>query len=110
MNLVTPVTVEKLQKALHVKAKEEARFRFYRLYDKVYRTDILAYAYRLCRANGGAPGVDNQTFEQIESAGLEGWLGELATDLRSKAYRADSVRRVWIEKENGVQGVRLPEP
>lgn len=103
MSLVTPVTVEKLQKALHAKAKEEAGFRFYRLYDKVYRTDILAYAYRLCRANGGAPGVDSQTFEQIESAGLEGWLGELATDLRSKAYRADPVRRVWIEKENGKQ-------
>jgi group II intron reverse transcriptase/maturase len=103
MSLVTPVTVEKLQKALHAKAKGEAGFRFYRLYDKVYRTDILAYAYRLCRANGGAPGVDSQTFEQIESAGLEGWLGELATDLRSKAYRTDSVRRVWIEKENGKQ-------
>lgn len=101
MSLTTPAKVGKLQKALHVKAKEQTEYRFYQLYDKVYRTDILAFAYRLCRANAGSPGVDGQTFERIESSGLAEWLGELATDLRNKAYRADPVRRVWIEKENG---------
>lgn len=103
MSLTTPLKVEKLQKALHAKAKEEAEFRFYQLYDKIYRPDFLAYAYRLCRANDGAPGVDGQTFEQIESSGLTEWLDELAKGLRNKAYRASAVRRVWIEKENGKQ-------
>ena len=101
MSLITPVKVEKLQKALHVKAKEEAGFRFYQLYDKVYRADVLAYAYRLCRANGGAAGVDGETFESIESARVEVWLGELAETLRKKTYRADPVRRVWIPKAKG---------
>jgi len=103
MSLTTPAKVEKLQKALHAKAKEEAGYRFYQLYDKVYRADLLAFAYRLCRANDGSPGVDGQTFVQIESVGLETWLGDLATELRNKTYRADPVRRVWIEKENGKQ-------
>jgi Group II intron, maturase-specific domain len=76
MNLKTPEKVEKLQKALHVKAKEAPQFRFYLLYDKVYRSDILSYAYRMCRANGGAAGVDGETFEQVESYGREAWLGE----------------------------------
>ncbi|MFQ5658593.1 MAG: group II intron reverse transcriptase/maturase [Candidatus Methylomirabilales bacterium] len=103
MSLITPVKVEKLQKALHVKAKEEAEFRFYQLYDKVYRADVLAHAYRLCRANGGAAGVDGETFERIESRELEAWLGELAETLRKKTYQADPVRRVWIPKANGKQ-------
>lgn len=103
MSLATPAKVEKLQKALHAKAKEEAEFRFYQLYDKVYRADMLLFAYRLCRANGGAPGVDGQTFEQIEAWGVERWLGELESELRSKTYRAGPVRRVWIEKANGKQ-------
>lgn len=103
MSLTTPFKVEKLRKALHVKAKEEAEFRFYQLYDKVYRADILCHAYRLCRANAGAPGADGQTFEQIETAGLEAWLGELTRELRDKTYRAAPVRRVWIEKGNGKQ-------
>lgn len=101
MSLATPEKVEKLRKALHAKAKEEAGFRFYLLYDKVYRTDILTFAYRLCRAHGGAPGADGVTFDTIESAGREAWLGELAGELRNKTYRADPVRRVWIEKANG---------
>ncbi|MFQ5982103.1 MAG: reverse transcriptase domain-containing protein, partial [Woeseiaceae bacterium] len=101
MSLKTPEKVEKLQKALHVKAKGEPRYRFYLLYDKLYRTDVLMYAYRLCRANGGAAGVDGETFERIESSGVEAWLGELAETLRKKCYRADPVRRVWIDKANG---------
>jgi group II intron reverse transcriptase/maturase len=103
MSLTTPAKVEKLQRALHVKAKAEAEFRFYQLYDKIYRADILMYAYRLCRANGGAAGVDGQTFAQIESQGREVWLGELTEDLRKKTYQADPVRRVWIPKANGKQ-------
>ena len=95
--------VEKLQKALHTKAKEEVGFRFYQLYDKVYRADVLAHAYRLCRAKGGAAGVDGTAFEQIETYGLEAWLDELAENLRKKAYQADAVRRVWIPKANGKQ-------
>ena len=78
MSLRTPPTVQKLQTALHAKAKGEPGFRFYALYDKVYREDILAHAYALCRANRGAPGVDGQTLGDIESAGRERWLAELA--------------------------------
>lgn len=103
MSLVTPEKVEKLQRALHAKAKEAPRFRFYQLYDKVYRQDILAHAYRVCRSNGGAPGVDGEGFAQIESGGRERWLGELAQELRTKCYRAQPVRRVWIPKANGKQ-------
>ncbi len=103
MSLRIPAKVEKLRKALHVKAKESPQFRFYQLYDKLYRWDVLVYAYRLCRANGGAAGVDGETFEQIRSLGAEKWLEELARTLREKTYRADPVRRVWIPKANGKQ-------
>jgi len=103
VSLRTPTKVEKLQQALHAKAKAEAEFRFYQLYDKVYRADVLTHAYRRCRANGGAAGVDGQTFEQIESKGLEEWLGKLTENLRSRTYRADPVRRVFIPKANGKQ-------
>jgi group II intron reverse transcriptase/maturase len=103
MSLKTPEKVEKLRKALHVKAKENPQFRFYQLYDKLYRWDVLVYAYRLCRANGGAAGVDGETFEQITSQGAKAWLEELASTLREKTYRADPVRRVWIPKANGKQ-------
>lgn len=82
MSLVTPSSVEKLEMALHVKAKEEPGFRFYQLYDKIYRADILEFAYRQCRSNKGAPRVDKVTFEQIESEGREQWLGKLAEELR----------------------------
>jgi group II intron reverse transcriptase/maturase len=101
MSLVTPPKVEKLQKALHAKAKGEPGFRFYQLYDKVYREDILVHAYRRCRANGGAAGVDGKEFEAIESHGLEQWLGELMQTLREKRYRSAPVRRVWIAKASG---------
>lgn len=103
MSLTTPMKVEKLRKALHAKAKEEVEFRFYQLYDKIYRADVLDFAYRLCRANGGAPGVDGETFERIESKGLQTWLDELTEVLRKKTYQADPVRRVWIPKANGKQ-------
>ena len=103
MRLRTPPKVEKLRKALHAKAKAEPEFRFYVLYDKVYRTDIVAHAYALCRANGGAAGVDGETYEAIESRGRESWLGELAQELRDRRYRAAPVRRVWLEKANGGQ-------
>ena len=103
MSLATPPKIEKLQKALHAKAKEEPEFRFYQLYDKVHREDILAHAYALCRTNGGAPGVDGEDFEAIESQGREGWLGELRQTLKERDYRAAPVRRVWVPKANGGQ-------
>ncbi len=98
MSLQPPPKVRKLREALHAKAKGSPTYRFYALYDKVYREDILAFAYRCCKANGGAAGVDNQEFADIESYGLERWLGELAEELRSKTYRPEAVRRVLIPK------------
>ena len=81
MSLTTPISVQKLQTALHAKAKESPNLRFHALYDKVYRKDVLAYAYDCCQANGGAAGVDSQTFENIEEYGRERWLEELAQEL-----------------------------
>ena|SRR6266576_192060 len=98
MNLVTPASVQKLQTALHAKAKESPNFRFYSLYDKVYRKDVLEFAYRCCKANGGAPGVDSQTFEDIETCGVEHWLDELAQELENRTYQPLPVRRVYIPK------------
>jgi len=100
-NLITPDSVQKLQTALHAKAKAEPEFRFYALYDKIYREDVLAYAYACCRANKGAAGVDGQTFEEVEAHGVERWLGELAQALREESYRPEAVRRVYIPKPNG---------
>ena len=100
-NLKTPESVQKLRTALHAKAKEEPDFRFYLLYDKVYRRDILEYAYRNCKANKGAAGVDGVCFEDIESYGEERWIGELAERLKKKDYRPEAVNRVWIPKPNG---------
>ena len=117
-NLGTPPSVRKLQTALHAKAKAEPEYRFYLLYDKVYRADILSFAYARCKANDGAAGVDGQTFEHIESYGKNDrrsvdreiagnetdgrnrWLGELAQELRDKTYRPQAVRRVFIPKPN----------
>lgn len=99
-NLTTPPSVQKLQSALHAKAKEQPGYRFYLLYDKVYRADVLEFAYRSCRANKGAAGVDGQRFEDIEAYGEGRWLGELADRLRTKTYEANAVQRVWIPKPN----------
>src|SRR5882762_8859694 len=101
MNLTTPEKIETLQRKLYAKAKAEPDFRFYQLYDKVYRADILAHAYDLAEANEGAPGVDGVTFEMIEAAGVEEWLAALAEELREKAYRPQPVRRVLIPKPGG---------
>ena len=101
MNLATPSSVQKLQRALHDKAKESANRRFHALYDKVYRRDVLAYA--CCKANGGAAGVDDRSFEDIEEYGVERWLDELAEELRSRTYRPRPVRRVYIPRPDGKQ-------
>jgi group II intron reverse transcriptase/maturase len=100
-NLSTPKRVQELQAALHAKAKAEAGYRFYTLYDKISRDDILAHAYAQCRANKGAPGVDGQDFADVEAYGVERWLGELALALRQETYRPDPIRRVFIPKANG---------
>ena len=102
-NLSTPTSVQRLQRALHVKAKSEPGYRFYALYDKIYRQDILIHAYLKCRANKGAPGVDHQDFTAIEAYGIERWLGELALALREESYQPDPIRRVYIPKANGKQ-------
>jgi hypothetical protein len=97
-NLSTPIRVQKLQMALHAKAKAEAGYRFYALYDKIYREDVLAYAYAQCRSNRGAPGVDRQDFAEVEAYGVQKWLGELALALRQETYRPDPIRRVFIRR------------
>jgi group II intron reverse transcriptase/maturase len=101
MSLPPPPKVQKLQEALHAKAKGSPGYRFYALYDKVYRRDVLEWAYDRCRANDGAPGVDRQTFADIEAYGLDRWLDELAADLKAKSYRPQPVRRVLIPKGDG---------
>jgi len=101
MSLATPSKIRELQIKLYRKAKNEPQYRFYMLYDKIWREDILAHACALARANQGAPGVDGQTFEQIESAGLEEWLGGIRQELRNKTYGPQPVRRVMIPKRGG---------
>src|ERR1700676_5037092 len=101
MSLETPEKIRNLQKKLYLKAKAEPDFRFYLLYDKVWRDDILRHAYRVARANLGAPGVDDVTFATIEIAGLEEWLAGIRKELREKSYRPDAVGCVMIPKPNG---------
>jgi group II intron reverse transcriptase/maturase len=103
MSLTPPPKVGKLQTALHSKAKDTPSYRFYALYDKIYRRDILEFAYACCRANDGAPGVDGQTFERIETYGLDRWLDELTEALKNETYRPQPVRRVFIPKSDGKQ-------
>jgi group II intron reverse transcriptase/maturase len=83
------------------KRRENPAFRFYSLYDKVHRRDVLEYAYACCHANQGAAGVDSERFEDIETYGVERWLGELADTLRKKTYRPQALRRVYVPKPNG---------
>jgi len=101
MVLTTPDAIRTLRRKLYGKAKAEPGYRFYQLYDKVWRADILRHAYDLARANRGAPGVDGMTFGQIEASGLEDWLTRLGEELRTKTYQCQPVRRVMIPKPGG---------
>jgi RNA-directed DNA polymerase len=101
MSLETPIKIRMLQRKLYQKAKEEPDYRFYLLYDKIYREDILNHAYALAKSNQGAPGVDGQSFTGIEAAGLEEWLNGIRNDLRAKTYTPQAVRRVRIPKPGG---------
>jgi RNA-directed DNA polymerase len=101
VSLATPEKLRRLQEALYTKAKQEPAYRFYLLYDKVYRADILAHAYALSKQHGGAPGVDGVTYENIEGAGLERWLAAVQEALREETYRPQPVRRVLIPKPGG---------
>jgi RNA-directed DNA polymerase len=104
MLLTTPNTIRTLQRKLYIKAKQEPAYRFYALYDKISREDVLRHAWRLVRANRGSPGVDGISFEAIERGiGVETFLRELARDLKAKTYRAQPVRRVMIPKADGSQ-------
>src|ERR1700681_3065678 len=93
MSRETPMKMRMLQRKLYQKAKEEPSYRFYLLYDKMYREDILAHAYALVKSNQGAPGVDGQSFWEIESQGLKEWLSSIRKDLRAKTYQPLAVRR-----------------
>src|SRR2546428_6909885 len=101
MSLETPSKIRTLQRKLYRKAKDEPDYRFYLLYDKVYRENILAHAYELAKAHRGAPGVDGQTCEGIEAPGLEKWLKEIANELPTKRYQAQPVRPVMSPKPRG---------
>ena len=98
MSLATPGKIRELQIKLYRKAKSEPGYRFYMLYDKIYREDILSHAYELARANKGASGVDGQSFAEIESRGLGEWLSGIGEELRNKTYQTQPVRRVMIPK------------
>jgi RNA-directed DNA polymerase len=101
VSLQTPDKIRTLQRKLYLKAKQEPAFRFYQLYDKVWRPDILEHAYLLCKSNGGASGVDGTTFDQIESQGRAQWLATLGKELHDKTYKPDPVRRLMIPKPGG---------
>src|SRR3989442_9938417 len=96
VSLATPEQIRKLQRALYMKAKQEPTRRFHFLYDKVWREDILAHAYACCRANGGAPGVDGETFDDIETTGVNRWLHAVREEVRTERYKPQPVRRVMI--------------
>lgn len=101
MSLQTPDVVRRLQRTLYVKAKNEPAYRFYLLYDKVYREDILWHAFRVSRAARGAAGVDGVTFQDTEAAGVDEWVAGLRRMLHEKTYQPDAVRQVLIPKPDG---------
>jgi RNA-directed DNA polymerase len=101
MSLKTPFKIRRFQRKLYTKAKQEPSYRFYVLYDKICREDILEHAYELAKANGGAPEVDNQSFDAIESAGRGSWLADVRNQLIERTYRPEPVRRVMIPKPGG---------
>jgi RNA-directed DNA polymerase len=103
VSLATPEKIRELQNKLYCKTKNEPEYRFYQLYDKIYREDILQHAYRLAKANGGAPGVDGKSFAQIESEGVEEWLNGIRKELHDRTYEPQPVRRVMIPKPGGGQ-------
>jgi RNA-directed DNA polymerase len=83
MGLKTPEKIRTFQRKLYLKAKAEPDFRFYLLYDKIYRADIYQYAYRLVKAKAGSAGADGMTFKQVESEGADGWLSGIREQLRT---------------------------
>ena len=101
MRLQPPEAVRTLQRKLYCKAKSEPTFRFYLLYDKVHRADVLRHAWALVRANGGAAGVDGVTIAAVEADGVDPFLARLAEELRAHTYRPEPVRRVAIPKRSG---------
>ncbi|MGH7408478.1 MAG: group II intron reverse transcriptase/maturase [Candidatus Methylomirabilales bacterium] len=101
MRLQPPDSARTLQRKLYRKAKQEPAYRFYLLYDKVYRADLLGHAWALVRANGGAPGIDGVSIAAVEADGVEGFLARIAEELRTHTYRPDPVRRVPIPKRRG---------
>jgi len=101
MSLETPDKIRSLQRKLYCKAKAEPEFRFYLLYDKIWREDVLDHAYALAKANKGAAGVDGVSFDQVEAAGRQEWLSRLREEIRTKSYRPQAVRRVMIPKPDG---------
>jgi len=99
--LITPIKIRQLQRKLYRKAKLESDFRFYALYDKVYRVDVLTHAYNLVKHNSGSSGIDGVTYDDIEEYGLEQYIQELALELKEKRYQPNAVNRVYIPKSNG---------
>ena len=110
MSLTTPESVWQLRETLRAKAKREPACRFHSLYDKIYRKDVLWHAWQCCRSNGGSAGVDGVSFEQIEAAGVNGWLEELTRELRERTCRPEAVRRVWIPKPGSTKQRPLGVP
>src|SRR3954465_14225884 len=101
MSLETPFKIRRFQRKLYTKAKQEPSYRFYCLYDKICREDILAHAYEMAKANAGAPGMDHESFDSIESGGRGRWLAAVRKELIGQTYRPEPVRRVMIPKPGG---------